>query len=90
MLNIYFADGVGPCRLEYSCETEEEAENWIASHIKGHKVIGPENMCTNAELASSSVGRYEVYDGSPITYDEDGNDTLEDTYFESDYFYTDD
>ena len=51
-------------------------------------MVDADHQCTEDVMASSKTALYEVYDGEPITLDEDGEPNLEEPIYESDYFYT--
>lgn len=52
-------------------------------------MVDADHQCTEDVMASSKTALYEVYDGEPITLDEDGEPNLANPVFESDCFYTD-
>lgn len=88
-MNIYYNDGVNPSGCVHTCSTLEEAKTWINHELKGHTMVDADHQCTEDVMASSKTALYEVYDGEPITLDEDGDPNLANPVFESDCFYTD-
>lgn len=87
-MNIYYNDGVNPSACVHTCNTLEEAKEWIKHELKGCTMVDADHQCTEDVMASSKTALYEVYDGEPITLDEDGEPNFEEPIYESDYFYT--
>lgn len=88
MMQIYYADGVNPSTCQHTCSTLKEAKAWIQKEIKGRTLVGRGTECDEEVFASSKVAKFEVYDGDPITFTEDGNEELHEPIYASPYFYT--
>ena len=89
MMNIYFDDGVQPSTCVHTCSTIEEAKIWISGQIKGYTMVDTDHACTEDVMTSSKTALYQVFEGEPVTTNEDGEPTFAEPIYESDYFYTD-
>ena len=67
-------------------DTEEEAREYIAEQLKGYQVVCPED--NNLDTANNHHW-FELYDGDPVTIDEEGDEHLNDPIFTSDMVYND-
>ena len=88
MMNIYFNDGVQPAFFVHACRTFEEAKKWIREQLKDYIVVDDNHKCTEDVMGTSKTALYEVFNGEPITIGEDGEPSLAEPIYESDYFYT--
>lgn len=89
MMQIYYTDGVNPSTFQHTCSTLEEAKGWINEQLKGYTVVDDDHMCSEDVMESAKTALYEVYDGAPVTFNEDGDEDFHDPVYESPYFYTD-
>ena len=89
MMQIYYNDGVNPVTCQHTCRTLREAKEWIQKQIKGYTLVGPDTECDEEVFESSKVAKFQVFDGAPITFNEDGDEDFHDPVYESPYFYTD-
>ncbi len=89
MKNIYYNDGVNPSECVHTCNTLEDAKEWVNKQLKGYTMVDADHRCTEEDYQSSRTALYRVFDGEPITLDEDGEPTLAEPIYESNYFYTD-
>lgn len=89
MMNIYFNDDVQPSVCVHTCSTIEEAKSWINEQIKGYTMVDTDHACTEDVMTSSKTALYQVFEGEPVTTNEDGEPTFAEPIYESDYFYTD-
>lgn len=87
MMNIYYNDGVNPSECVHTCNTLEEAKEWISHELKGYTMVGADHPCTEDVMASSKTALYEAYDGEPIALGEDGETTFIEPVYKSAYFY---
>ena len=85
---IYFDDGVQPSKCVHTCSTIEEAKQWISEQLQGFTMVDDDHPCSDDVIASSRTAMYVIFDGEPITIDEDGEPTFAEPIYESDYFYT--
>lgn len=70
-------------------ETLEEALAFVNEELTGYEILGKDNGCSEDVFASSKVGNFEIFEGSPILYDEDGDDCgCAEPAYVSPYFYT--
>ena len=88
MMQIYYNDGVNPTECVHTCNTLEEAKTWIGQELKGCTMVDADHQCTEDVMTSSKTALYEVYDGEPITLEEDGEPILAEPVYRSDHFYT--
>ena len=88
MMNIYYNDGVNPSKCVQTCNTLEEAKEWIKHELKECTMVDADHQCTEDVMASSKTAQYQVYDGEPITINEDGESNLANPVYESNCFYT--
>lgn len=88
MMQIYYDDGVNPGVCLHTCSTLEEAKGWINEQLKGYTVVDDDHMCSEDVMESAKTARYVVYDGEPITLEEDGEPILAEPIYRSDHFYT--
>ena len=87
-MNIYYNDGVQACICVHTCSTIEEAKKWISEELQGFTMVDDTHPCSEEEYRSSKVALYQVYDGAPITIDEDGMTCLTQPIYVSAHFYT--
>ena len=88
MIYIYYTDGVNPSTFQHTCSTLEEAKGWINEQLKGYTVVDDDHMCSEDVMESAKTALYEVYDGEPITINEDGEPNLANPVYVSVCFYT--
>lgn len=88
MKQIYYNDEVNPNKCVHTCNTLEEAKEWISHELKGRTMVDDDHQCTDDVMTSSKTALYEVFDGEPILLDEDGEPILAEPIYVSDYFYT--
>ena len=88
MINIYYIDGVQPGTWVRTCNTIREAKKWVNKQLKGYTMVDDDHPCTDDVIASSRTAKFMVFDGGPITTDEDGELTFAEPIYTSDYFYT--
>ena len=72
----------------HTCNTLEEAEEWINHELKGRTLVDEDHQCTEDVMSSSKTALYEVYDGEPFILDEDGEPNLAEPFYVSVCFYT--
>lgn len=85
-MNIYYNDGVNPSECVHTCNTLEEAKEWISHELKGYTMVDADHPCTEDVMASSKTALYEAYDGEPIVID-NGQEIFKEPLFETPYFY---
>ena len=90
MMQIYYIDNIAPSSCVHTCNTIKEAKKWVQTQIKGLTQLGPDNPCSEEELQSSLVGKYEVYNGAPVSINEKDELEFASPVYESVYFYTND
>ena len=88
MKQIYYNDGVNPTVCLHTCNTLEEAEEWINHELKGRTMVDDDHQCTEDVMTSSKTALYEVYDGEPIILNEVGEPNFAEPLYVSDHFYT--
>ena len=88
MKQIYYDDGVNPWVLMHTCDTLEEAKEWISQELKGRTMVDDDHQCTEDVLTSSETALYEVIDGEPIILNEYGEPDFAKPIYGSDLFYT--
>lgn len=71
MYEVYYCDGVQATKY-ITFDKLEDAINWVHDYIY-HSNLQMADNCTSEELASSKVAHFEIFNGSPITYDSDGS-----------------
>jgi hypothetical protein len=91
--SVYYCDNIEskiatvmPGFKEARFDSEEEAREFIAFQLKGHQVVCPED--NNLDTCNNHHW-FEIYDGEPVTIDEDGDEHLNDPIFSSDMVYND-
>ena len=67
-------------------DTEEEAREYIAGQLKSYQAVCPED--NNLDTCNNHHW-FEIYDGEPVTIDEDGDEHLNDPIFTSEMVYND-
>ena len=87
-MNIYFNDEVQSSVCVHTCSTFEEAKSWISKQLKGYTMVDTDHACTEDVMTSSKTALYQIFNGEPITFDEDGEPNLAEPIYESDYYYT--
>lgn len=87
-MQIYYADGVNPSTCQHTCSTLEEAKGWIKKQLKGYTVVDDDHMCSEDVMESSKTAFFAVYDGDPVTFDENGEEVFHEPIYASQYFYT--
>ena len=87
-MNIYFYDGVQQSTCVHTSSTLEKAKKWVNKQLKGYTMVDDDHPCSDDVIASSRTAQYMVFDGEPITTDEDGELCLAEPINASDYFYT--
>lgn len=87
-MNIYFDDGVQPSTCVHTCSTLAEAKKLVSEQLQGITMVDADHPCSGDVIASSRTAKYMVFDGEPITLDEDDIPHLTEPIYESDYFYT--
>ena len=88
-MQIYYNDGENPCVLMHTCDTLEEAKEWISQELKGRTMVDDEHQCTEDVLTSSETALYEVIYGEPIIINEYNEPGFEVPVYVSGLFYTD-
>ena len=88
MKQIYYNDGVNPTVCVHTCNTLEEAKEWISHELKGRTMVDDDHQCTEDVIASSKTALYEVYDGDPLFMNEHGEYSFAELIYGSDHFYT--
>ena len=88
MMNIYYNDGVNPSECVYTCNTLEDAKEWVNKQLKGYTMVDVDHPCTKDNYQSSKTALYQVFYGEPITLNEHGEPNLAEPIYTSDYFYT--
>jgi hypothetical protein len=91
--SVYYCDNIEskiatvmPGFKEARFDSEEEAREFIAFQLKGYQVVCPED--NNLDTCNNHHW-FEIYDGEPVTIDEDGDEHLNDPIFSSDMVYND-
>ena len=51
-------------------------------------MVDDDHQCTDDVMTSAKTALYEVYDGEPITIDEDGEPNLAEPIYRSIHFYS--
>ena len=87
MKQIYYNDGVN-CVCVHTCSTLGEAKGWINEQLKGYTVIDDDHMCSEDVIKSAKTALYAVYDGEPVTINEEGELNLANPVYVSVCFYT--
>ena len=72
----------------HTCSTLEEAKEWIAHELEGRTMVDDDHQCTEDVMASSKTAFFAVYDGDPITFNENGDEVFHEPIYASQYFYT--
>ena len=80
MIYIFFNDRVQPATCVHRCSTIEEAKEWISEQLKGYTMVDDNHPFNDDVIASSRTAKYMVFDGRPITIDEDGVPCLTDLF----------
>lgn len=88
MMNIYYNDGVNPSKYVHTCNTLEDAKEWVNKQLKGYTMVDVDHPCTKDNYQSSKIALYQVFYGEPITLNEHGEPNLAEPIYTSDYFYT--
>ena len=87
MMQIYYAAGVNPSPCPPPCSTLEEAKKWINEQIGGYTMVDPYAPCSEDVMESSKTAFFAVYDGDPITFNENGDEVFHEPIYASSYFY---
>lgn len=87
-MQIYYDDGVNPGVCMLTCNTLEEAKEWISLELKGRTMVDDDHQCTEDVLTSAKTALYEVFNGEPIILNEYGEPGFEVPVYVSDLFYT--
>ena len=87
MMQIYYADGVNPSTCQHTCSTLKEAKKWINEQLKGYTVVDDDHMCSEDVMESAKTAFYAVFDGDPVTFDENGEEVFHEPIYASQYFY---
>ena len=89
MKKIYYNDGVQPSECVHTCDTIKEAVDWINKQLNGCELVDADHSCTESVLTSSKTAQYEVYNGDTVVIGDNGEPTLIEPVYTSDYFYVD-
>lgn len=87
MMQIYYADGVNPSTCQHTCSTLKEAKKWINEQTKGRTMVDSDASCSEDVMNSSKTAFFAVYDGGPLTFNENGDEVLHEPIYASSYFY---
>ena len=88
MMQIYYADGVNPSTCQHTCSTLKEAKKWINEQTKGRTMIDPYASCSEDVMESSKTAFFAVFDGDPVSFDENGEEVFHEPIYATPYFYT--
>ena len=89
MFNIYYEDAVNPSECLHTCDSLEDAKDWISHELNGYTMVDADHPCSEDVYYTSATAKYQVYDGDPVILRDDGYEEFHDPVYESPYFYTD-
>lgn len=86
---VYFNDNVNEIAALGNFATEEEARSFAEKQLEGVMYVDEEHNCTDDVFYSSKVAYVEIYNGEPVTFDEEGEEVYNEAIFISAPFYSD-